>query len=135
MKKAHKPKRTKKQLLIEVEQLFDELALLLGIAPQWTVVFHVVDQDENFGNFDARINWPTNYKTAHLSINYTKTHSIPKLLLKKVVLHELLHLVFAPIRDNVDTWFADSAMADELNDKEENVVDSVTGIMMGLMGH
>jgi hypothetical protein len=122
--------------LQEYEELingyYDDWSSFLGISQQWDVQIKIVDfkKSDDEDDSDAECSWPSNYTTAVMKISkkWLKKQP-PDQEVESTVVHELGHLVFHRMWDEINRLFA-GELRDRFTNIEETNVDIWTRQIM-----
>lgn len=129
MTKKADEKRRMERATSEVERL----AKFLGISQSWGLLVQLGDvSGGNSGSGGAiRIEWPRHYKRATLTFNEEQMDGWSNAEMEEYVLHELVHLVFAPLDDSLkDDVGDDSFVYNRYHNIREGIVDQVAGYLL-----
>jgi len=120
-------KLTEKQLTARITQEVDYWADFYGLSQTWVIRVQVAHDLEDGG---ATIRWEPGYKDASLKFQYSDFCEASDVKIKSFVMHELGHLLFAPLTDAIRHAIGTGTMVERLYAyEEEGVVDSISHII------
>lgn len=129
MSKKADTKRRLDRAQAEVERL----GKFLGISQSWGLMVQLgeVGKDGDAHQGAIVIEWPRHYKRATLIFNEATMDDWSAVEMEEYTLHELVHLVFAPLDDALkDSVGSDGQVYSQYADLREGVVDQVAGFLL-----
>lgn len=115
-----------------IQSEFDEWFDYLGLSAIWSIKILYGDPKE-FGDdgdeFNAEGNWPAYYRNGTIKFNKKNIVKMDNDELEALVIHELVHFVFADMWDFINAEFGKGAIRDRILQQEEKNVDMVTRII------
>ena len=124
-----------------IEQAYDEavvemltrevarLARFVGVSQTWDIIVTIWDEAEADGA--AMIRWVPGYQKATIFFDLDAIRHATLQQVEAYILHELLHLIFAPLDDMMKAEIGpNSYLFNKYYDQCERVVDAVTFLMI-----
>lgn len=125
---------TKPKALARVKEYLYDWGNFLGLMSQWEVRLRWVDKPEmREGKVGAAasVHWEPGYKTATIYLLENEFREVDDYTAEAYVLHELLHLVYAPLADTLGHYVGvDTVVSETMAFEEESLVDSLTNHLL-----
>ena len=127
---ASKPLRTLEEAKELIQQEYNDWVDYLGLSAIWTIDLLYVDAKALDGDSLAETTWPSYYRKARIRMNKAEIRTILVSELRWMIVHELVHLLFADTWDYIDGEFGKGHISNRLYQQEEKNVDVVTRLLL-----
>lgn len=121
-------KKDERRRLERATSEVERLAKFLGLSQQWGLLVEITEAKQDpAGPVAIQIDWRRHYKKATLSFNGESMDRWTSEEMEEYVLHELVHLIFAPLDDALKEDVGDSSYVyNRYHDLREGIVDQVS---------
>lgn len=117
-----------RRLINRAKREVERLGQFLGVTQTWSIV---VDVDDLDGGSAAQVKWNKHYKKATIVFDRKNLRTASAMVVEAYTLHELLHLVFAPLDDAVKEHIGENSRVFwAYADQREGVVDVVSHLVL-----
>ena len=123
-------KEKQQQRKEEINQWIREWSVILGLDKQWDFQIEYTKLE---GTTAAQVDVDHPYKRAVIRFSNKQIFFCDTAFAKRVVVHELVHVLFDEIEGPMGTWFGGGELGKALHPHIESLVDVLTNLLVGLV--